>query len=193
MFTTERYTAEIPVKKYLEQYVDVEGFLECCRECPNYDRIWSCPSYDFDVLEYWKQYETLELTAVKIVFDGDYAGKPFSEEELDQISKASIGTVKQQLSQELYAREAECPGSISLSAGSCSLCSGNCTREKGEVCRFPEKMRYSIEALGGNVGLTISRLMGLELEWMEEGRLPSHFVLVCGLLQKYTKSAVPSG
>ena len=51
-------------------------------------------------------------------------------------------------------------------------------------CRYPETMRYSIESLGGNVGLTIEKLMGLKLEWMEEGRLPHHFILVCGLLQK---------
>lgn len=43
-------------------------------------------------------------------------------------------------------------------------------------------MRYSIESLGGNVGLTIEKLMGIHLEWMEEGRLPHHFVLVSGLL-----------
>ena len=54
--------------------------------------------------------------------------------------------------------------------------------KKGEPCLFPDKMRYSIESLGGNVGLTIEKLMGLHLEWMEEGHLPHHFVLVCGLL-----------
>ena len=44
-------------------------------------------------------------------------------------------------------------------------------------------MRYSIESIGGNVGLTLGKLMGIELEWMEEGRLPHYFVLVCGLLK----------
>lgn len=184
MFTTQRYTAQIAVKEYVERYVDVEGFLACCRECPSYDRAWSCPSYDFDVLEYWSQYETLELTAVKIRFDEAYAGKPFSEEEMNQIMEKSVGAVKQQLSQELYKREREVPGSVSLSAGSCSLCEKGCARAQGQPCRFPERLRYSIEALGGNVGLTISRLMGLELEWMEQGRLPGYFVLVCGLLKK---------
>lgn len=44
-------------------------------------------------------------------------------------------------------------------------------------------MRHSIESLGGNVGLTCSRLMKIELMWMEEGKLPPYFVLVCGLLR----------
>lgn len=34
------------------------------------------------------------------------------------------------------------------------------------------------------MGLTISRLMGIELEWMKEGTMPRYFVLVSGLLVK---------
>lgn len=45
-------------------------------------------------------------------------------------------------------------------------------------------MRYSIEALGGSVGMTIEKLMGLKLEWMEDGTLPHYFVLVCGMLRR---------
>ena len=43
-------------------------------------------------------------------------------------------------------------------------------------------MRYSIESLGGNVGKTASKLLGVELMWMEEKKLPAYFVLVNGLL-----------
>ena len=57
-----------------------------------------------------------------------------------------------------------------------------CTRPDGQPCRYPDTMRYSIEALGGNVGLTVQKLLGIQLEWMEEGKLPSYFVLVGGLL-----------
>ena len=43
-------------------------------------------------------------------------------------------------------------------------------------------MRYSVESLGGNVGLTVQKLLHLHLEWIEENRLPHHFILVNGLL-----------
>ena len=43
-------------------------------------------------------------------------------------------------------------------------------------------MRYSIESLGGDVGKTTKDLLGLELKWMTEGRMPEHFILVNGLL-----------
>lgn len=182
MYTTEHYTASISVDEYLEKYVDIPTFLECCKACPNYDKTWSCPSYDFDVESYWKKYKTLDLTAVKIIFDKETVEKAYTKDEIQKIMDDSLFTEKERLSQELFEAELNTPGSISLSAGSCSICKGNCTRESGEPCRFPDKMRYSIESIGGNVGMTIDKLMGLELEWMEEGKLPGYFVLVCGLL-----------
>lgn len=184
MYTTKRYNATIPVSDYLEGYVDVDTFLECCKACPNYDGKWSCPPYDLNVIDYWKKYQTLDLTAIKIIFDDAYAGKEFPEEEIQRITEASVIQIKRELSEELLCQEKESPGSISLSAGSCILCEGDCSRKEKKPCRFPDKMRYSIESLGGNVGLTISKLMGIELEWMEEGKLPHYFVLVCGLLRK---------
>lgn len=91
--------------------------------------------------------------------------------------------VKSGMTEILYAKEAEYPGSVSLSAGSCTICGeNNCTKKDGAPCRFPEKMRYSIEALGGNVGLTASRLLGIDLQWITEGQVPDYFVLVGGLL-----------
>ena len=183
IYTTERFEAIVSVDHYLEEYVDVETFLDACKACPNYGKIWSCPSYDFDVIEYWKQFKTLELVAIKIIFDESIAGKEISPEQQEEINKNSIWEVKEQLATELFEKVKEIPGSVSLSAGSCTLCKDGCTRLKGEPCRYPEKMRYSIESLGGNVGLTTGRLMEIELEWMQEGRMPSYFVLVSGLLR----------
>ena len=190
IYTTERYEAVVSVDHYLEKYVDVETFLQACKACPNYEKIWSCPSYDFDVIEYWKKYSTLELVAIKIIFDETVAGKQLTKEEQEEITKNSIWEVKAQLAAELYEKEKALPGSISLSAGSCTLCKdagalseGFCTRLEGKPCRFPDKMRYSIESLGGNVGTTLSELMEIELEWIQEGRMPSYFVLVSGLLR----------
>ena len=114
-------------------------FRRCCRVCPNYDKVWSCPSYDFDVLSYWRKYKTLELTAVKIIFDEDHAGKAFTKEEQDKILAQSLRVEKEKLSEMLWEKEKEFPGSISLSAGSCNLCHGNCTRPDENACRFFRK------------------------------------------------------
>lgn len=175
----ETYEKEIKVAEYLEEYVCVEEFLECCKACENYNRKWSCPSYDFDPVEdYWKKYDTLIVVGKKIIL-----------EEGDKTKWQSlIEEVQDDLTQELFARELEVIGSQSLSAGSCRICGyDNCARKNGEPCRFPHKLRYSIESLGGNVGRTCTKLLNLPLLWMEEGKAPDYFVLVGGLL--YNQSA----
>lgn len=184
MYTTSNFEASISVGEYLERYVDVPFFLEACKECPNYGRIWSCPPYDFNVESYWKQFQSLYLLAVKIVFEDKYREKKYSPEELRKVIEPVLQTEKQKLSETLFEKEKQYPGSVSLSAGSCGRCKNGCPRAVGKPCRHPETMRYSIESLGGNVGLTIEKLMGIRLEWVEEGRLPGHFVLVSGLLTR---------
>ena len=56
MYTLDYYHASVPVSEYLDKYVDVPAFLEACKACPNYGRIWSCPPYDFQVSDYWKNH-----------------------------------------------------------------------------------------------------------------------------------------
>lgn len=176
MWKYERFEKEISVEDYLEGYVAEEEFLEYCKACPNYEKIWACPSYDFDVMAYWKNYSRLTVYARKIYFDPDT-----TEAESMRIMEE----VKDDMSRELFEKEAEIPGSVSLCAGSCSICGkGNCTRPEGKACRYPERMRYSLESLGANVGMTCRKLMGIQLEWMEEGKVPPYFVLAAGLLQK---------
>ena len=43
-------------------------------------------------------------------------------------------------------------------------------------------MRYSIEALGGDVSKTAADLLDLELKWGKNGELPEYFVLVGGMI-----------
>ncbi len=175
MYTMEKSEKLIKVSDYLDRYVNVEEFLQYCKKCNNYEKLWSCPSYDFNPEDYWKEYDELLVVARKIIFG----------EGVDQARSYEIMLeVKEDMSRELYELEKQYPGSISLSAGSCSLCKEGCTRVDGDPCRYPEMMRYSIESLGGDVGRTVSKLMGYELEWIEEGKLPSYFVLVGGLLKK---------
>ncbi len=175
MYTIEKSEKTIKVKDYIENYVNVEEFLEYCKECKNYEAIWSCPSYNFNPEDYWREYDEFLVVARKIIFGPNVDV---------QRSFEIMHEVKDDMSLELYEMEKEYPGSISLSAGSCSMCKEGCTRTEGKSCRYPDLMRYSIESLGGNVGKTVSKLMGYELEWVEEGKLPSYFVLVGGLLKK---------
>ena len=91
---------------------------------------------------------------------------------------------KEGLLGQLLALERAGDGALLLSAGSCTLCGARCTRPDGAPCRCPEKMRYSIEALGGNVAETAERYLHKPLLWIEDGRMPDYLTLVCGLLTR---------
>jgi predicted metal-binding protein len=174
MYRTERLEASIDIASYIDGYVDVERFLACCRECPNYGQLWSCPPYDFDPLDIWRAFDTLMVLAYRVTWS-----RAYTEGEMDMVHDR----IKQKIADELYVMESHSPGSLSLSAGSCQLCEG-CTRPCGQPCRYPDQLRYSIESLGGNVGNTLTDLCGVRLEWIEEGKLPTHMVLAGGLLKK---------
>ena len=180
-YTVERYEADVPVEEYVESCVDVPTFLECCKQCGNYETVWSCPSYDFDPEDYWRRYDNFHLIGVKICFPREMTEKTYGKDELGTLVQETLWAEKKKLTAELMEMEKENPGSVSLSAGSCMNCKP-CTRPMGEPCRFPDKMRYSIESIGGNVGLKVTKYLKQELLWMEEGRLPEYFILVCGLL-----------
>ncbi|MGN0658029.1 MAG: DUF2284 domain-containing protein [Emergencia sp.] len=170
----ETFEKTVSTADYIENYVNVEEFLQCCRVCENYGRKWSCPPYDFEpVRDYWQKYGSLYIIGKKMIL---------KEEEKENWENL-MRQVKEELTEILCAEEKKHPGSVSLSAGSCSICGeDNCSKKNGDPCRFPEKMRYSIESLGGNVGLTADRLLGVPLQWIEEEKIPDYFVLVGGLL-----------
>ena len=64
--------------------------------------------------------------------------------------------------------------------GFCRLCSNEkdkgCTYDAGDPCRYPDKMRYSMEAVGIDVTQTVKNL-NFNLEWP-----PNEFVYRFGLV-----------
>lgn len=105
IYTTHMYQTSISVEDYLEEYVDVPAFLECCKACGNYNRLWSCPEFDFDVMEYWKNYETLDITGVRIQFDDSMIHRTYKEEEITRIINSSVWKEKEKLSKYLMGKE----------------------------------------------------------------------------------------
>lgn len=92
---------------------------------------------------------------------------------------------KAEMTEELFALEENVEGSRALYPGSCNLCNGGrCARINGEPCRHPEKMRYSIESLGGDVMKTAKEIFDIEIVWAKAGETPPYMVLVGGLLTK---------
>ena len=187
MYQVKRLTATIAVEDFFKNYVDIPQFVECCKACPNYGLKWSCPPYDFEVEDLWKQYKTLEVICDQVVFDKAAKSKEYSAEELMKVT----GDIhlKEKLRMEEELRQKEGDGMLALAAGSCHLCS-TCTRKDHphgtakEYCAQYGKMRCSIESLGGNVAKVCEELLGQTIQWISGNQLPDHLMLVGGLLQK---------
>lgn len=175
VYTAETLEAAVPVAEYVAECVDVPKFLAYCRECCCYGNRWACPPFDFDPLELWRQYQTLQL------YSRVLTAKPGAT--LDAMLKG-LGHEKDLLFDYLMQLEAATPGSLVVSAGSCYICGDNCTRPSGQPCRFPARVRHSIESLGGDVNKTVEKYLHKPMLWIKDGQVPEYLTLTIGLLRR---------
>lgn len=173
---------EGPVSDFVKTCVDVPRFLACCKECPNYNKRWPCPPYVFSVEVLWKQYTNILLYEEKVYVDSALRGSVYLQEEINEIIRELLTPVKKEMTEDLFALEAKYPGSRALFAGTCDLCT-ICAKELNNQCFHPEKMRYSIEALGGNVAKAVHLYFDDTILWAKDGQLPDYFILLGGLLK----------
>lgn len=171
-YTVEPLSAEISAADYVKNCVDIDKFLGFCRECRSYNTRWSCPPLDFDPLTLWRRFRTLRLSA-RVLIPRPGTAVPALLEGLKR--------EKELLLDELLTLEEACGGSMVLSAGTCNFCE-TCSRSQGLPCRNPGRMRYSIEALGGDVSKTADRYLRKPLLWIRGDQLPDYLMLVGGLL-----------
>lgn len=186
-YNIEKIEKSIKVRDFIEGYVNVPKFLKYCKDCPNYNKVWSCPEYDFDPMDIWKKYETLDLVATKIIYNLDFEHNEVSEKMIKE-SNMILKKEKYNLMREYMSYEKKDGSVIFLSAGSCDLCGyekgiNNCAKLEGKPCRHPEQLRYSIESLGGDVVKTAKEIFDIELKWSDGTELPEYNVLVCGILK----------
>ena len=173
-----RLTGALPMSEMRQTYIDIEKFLGCCAACPRYGQTWSCPPYDFDPADVWKAYDAVQLYALQI-FPEDAAARSaaFADPE------AFLFPYRKMLDALLEEKEHETTGSLRLDPGRCRVCDV-CARREGKPCRFPDKLRYSLESLGGNVGAIAADKLGAPLLWGTKDAPPEYFVLVGAVLTK---------
>lgn len=174
--------AEGSVSDFLKTCVDIPRFLECCKDCPSYGKRWSCPPYVFSVSALWGRYSTLLLYEEKIPIPAEYREKTYEQDALNELCRALLAPVKRQMTADLLALEQRHPESLALFPGTCELCE-RCNKEIGVPCAHPEKMRHSIESLGGNVAQAVQIYFDDTILWAKEGHLPEYFILLGGLLR----------
>ena len=176
-YTTERYTAEMRAEAYIEGFRDAERCFGYCRHCDNYGPRPRPPPSPRRPLS---SRPRVRIIGVKIVPDDPLLPLQAANELMEPVVRT--------LNDELLDLEQELAGRAFGFVGACPYCGGApCARIEGLPCRHPDKVRPSLEAIGFDVGKTASRLLGLDIKWSHDGRLPEYLTLVCGLFYS-TKS-----
>ena len=179
---TVYYENLIPMEEYLRDCVDVPRFLSYCSKCSNFGKTWSCPEFSFDPMDFWKKFQSLRVIGLKIILPDELREKTFDPEGSSLFIQSFLDRYKKQFDEYILEEEKK-TGGLGLNGGSCLRCRPlPCSRQEGKPCRQPDKMRYSIEALGGDASLTVTKYLHQKLEWMKDGKLPPYFILVGGIL-----------
>lgn len=174
-------SCRILVTDVVERHLDNAAIL-ACKQCKNYGTVWTCPPFDFEIKDHWKQYTTLVFQCDQAFIDADLDSSKSSPEEIEESKMTLLKAAKDEMVARLLKEEAENPASEALFPGSCWKCKGGCRRKIGESCIDPRFLRPSIEALGGNNVTLVREVFGLEFQWTLPGEIPDYYILTGGLL-----------
>lgn len=139
----------------LVKFMDRDYFYNLCKtQCENFNKNWSCPPNSPAFDEFAKDYQSsllVELTSE--VKDG---------EEFMDAYKVNRDTLEDLLSKMQF--DFEC---LKTSCGTCNLCE-RCALLDNKNCYHPQKMRYSMEAMGMNLDKLSEEIFDHKINWNSE-------------------------
>lgn len=183
MYTTEVRVRSLPVREWLSRYCFPDRFRDACRQCPDYNRNWSCPPGVPEAEALLGEYCTVYLIGVKVIYDQRQREEALaSPQAADSVRDTSYGVVKKALLESLLQLERAAPGSYTVAAGRCEQCPV-CTRTEGLPCRRRERLRYSFSAFGFDLTAIAGELLDLKLLWADRG-LPEYNVAIAAFLTR---------
>lgn len=147
----------------------------------------ACPPFSFDAEEYLSGFGTAHLIAARIEPGKRLRALCADAGQSEKQGRALLNEARCELDARLLALEEAWPDSRAFFAGTCFDCpEGTCTRPSDLPCVRPGKIRPSLEALGFDLGRTASELLGIELRWSVDGRLPEYFTLISGFFTNHS-------
>ncbi len=143
--------------------------------CPNYGHSWACPPESpflkETVSEFKKFYLIYYQFNLKEYVEKERIKNPKRSEKRIKESFYREEFIRDYLEQEIikFIRNYETPydNMLILWDGYCRICykeRKQCTYDQKQPCRYPEKIRYSMEACGIDVNATVKKV-NIELEW----------------------------
>lgn len=182
MYQTRVFTAEISVSELISRFYKPQQFLKQCKQCKNFNRVWSCPPLSFQVTDFLSPYTSAVLIGTQILYDMEDRMRSRQDGwDLEKYLKTSYYQVKHQVLETLA--DAEGHGeSLIIGASECDGCA-MCSRVDGEACRKKTMLHYSFAALGFDLGAMAKELFQVEMEWANIG-LPSYHMIMNACLTK---------
>jgi len=182
MYSTQNYISCVSAKDYISNFRDTNKFIVFCKQCNKYMNCWACPPYNFDTTNYISEYNKIYIIGTKIILSEKIRQNCRSVEDSRLIGAEIIRMVRKGLDEQLLNMELDIPESKAFFAGTCHICdTEDCTRTTGQPCRYPDKIRHSLESFGFDIGKTTEELLGIKLKWSNDGLLPEYLTLVSGL------------
>jgi hypothetical protein len=168
----ESMHAVLASRDELMRFHDPERIQGYCRTCEKHGQYWSCPPFAAQPLAGFPDWSHAIIVCRRtMVTPGSTR-----EQLLDRFQTARVD-----FGDRLRKMEAAVPGSTALVAGHCSGCP-TCTRPDARPCRWPERMRYSLEAVGFDVTGLAEGLAGQKLDWPRNGAMPAHLTTIGAVL-----------
>lgn len=184
IYQIEESARVVDLKDYLNSYHKPDQFIKYCKGCDRYCKSWACPPFDFDTKDYFKPFRSIVIISTKIMPHSSL--NDWIKEgrcTMSELYKVLLRKERKRLDEILLKAESLFHGSRACFAGNCHFCKPeDCTKQHGKACRFPEKIRPSIEALGCDVANTMSEVANIKLLWSKDGLLPQYYCLVSAIL-----------
>lgn len=183
MFKTEVRIGYSDIPSFLAKFQDVQHFLAYCKQCQNYNSKWSCPPLAVNPETYLNDYSKIYLVGLKIIYDEKTKQEINTKEKIMDFTAKLLRKMKNELSDKLLEVEKEVPHTLSFSSGGCGWCC-KCTRPTGKPCRKPEKMRYSLDSFGIDLGRVTEEFLNIKLLWGLDA-LPDYHTLIHAVVVKH--------
>ncbi|MBM7614927.1 DUF2284 domain-containing protein [Alkaliphilus hydrothermalis] len=166
----------------ITKYYQPEKFLGYCKACQYYDKIWTCPPYDFNTSEVLENYQYIYVIGSKLYIKDLDEGfdELLNHDDLDYVSNQIYRAARGIVDEQLVEIEESSNNLRVLLAGRCLVCTP-CTREEKKSCRYPEKMHFSLESIGFDVSSICEDILCDKILWAKD-ILPEYFLLVSAVL-----------
>lgn len=168
-FYIESLTTFIDVKDVLVEYEKLA--LLCEEGCKNFNTKYCCPpiSPSFQKVSRGFKYLTVNVFKTRLK---EYKTIYNTIRMINNVNK----TIQRRI-----IDQATIEGEIILENGSCRLCR-NCQMENNLPCKYPGRMRYSLEATGIHVYDLVMKCFDFPLLWYSKGNFPEYQCVVSGIL-----------